>query len=352
MGTTSDQILKLAISQLGIKETPANSNNVIYNTEYYGREVNGSVYPWCCAFIWWLFKHTNSLNLFNGGNKTASCTTLMNYYKRIGKWSLIKGNPGDLVFFNFDKVADADHIGILEYIDSNGIAHTIEGNTGVENDANGGMVMRRERKSNLILGYAHIDYTLENNNGWIQENGKWKYYRNNVLSCGQWLEINNQWYMFDGNGYMVTGWFKDSNNNWFYLNDNINAYLPEGAMITGWMCDNKQRWFYFAKNTDEKYIKGQMVTGWLEDTDKRCYFLNDGTINKFAIGEMVKGTILKDGIIEYELYDELNYKEGQLMTASTRDPGTGKKIIVSHGDAVFCAKSSIQSAVQYILQHK
>lgn len=31
-----------------------------------------------------------------------------------------------------------------------------------------------------------------------------------------WKQINDDWYVFDENGYMRTGWFKDGEN-WYYL---------------------------------------------------------------------------------------------------------------------------------------
>lgn len=42
---TGKDVLQVAISQIGIKEFPANSNRVKYNTWYYGKEVSGSAYP-------------------------------------------------------------------------------------------------------------------------------------------------------------------------------------------------------------------------------------------------------------------------------------------------------------------
>ena len=36
---TAKQIMNKAISFIGTKEKPANSNNVIFNTHYYGKEV-------------------------------------------------------------------------------------------------------------------------------------------------------------------------------------------------------------------------------------------------------------------------------------------------------------------------
>lgn len=62
---TAEKILEIARSQIGTRESPANSDNVKYNTVYYGREVSGK-YPWCAVFVWWVFREA-------GGS--PSCTT-------------------------------------------------------------------------------------------------------------------------------------------------------------------------------------------------------------------------------------------------------------------------------------
>lgn len=151
MATANDLIAK-AKSQVGTKENPSGSNKVKYNTEYYGRAVSGSSYPWCCVFIWWLFKKCNASGLFYGGKKTASCTTLMDYYKAKGQFSKTP-KVGSLVFFQFDNDPASEHIGIVIKVNSGSIV-TIEGNTAVGNDSNGGEVMERTRYPKQILGYA------------------------------------------------------------------------------------------------------------------------------------------------------------------------------------------------------
>ncbi len=65
--------------------------------------------------------------------------------------------PGDLVLFQFDKDAAADHIGIIEK-DNGDTITCIEGNTAPNNDANGGAVMRRTRKKSLIMAVARPAY--------------------------------------------------------------------------------------------------------------------------------------------------------------------------------------------------
>ena len=157
---TAQKIISMAASQIGIKEQPANSNKVKYNTEYYGKEVSGSSYPWCCAFVWWVFKHCNASALFYGGKKTAYCPTVENYYKKQGKWHK-SGKPGDLVLFDFSGKGIAGHIGIVEKANSDGSYTTIEGNTGSGNNANGGAVMRRTRYKSSIRGFARPDYSAD-----------------------------------------------------------------------------------------------------------------------------------------------------------------------------------------------
>ena len=46
---TAETILNIARGELGVRESPAGSNRVKYNRAYYGREVSGSSYPWCCC---------------------------------------------------------------------------------------------------------------------------------------------------------------------------------------------------------------------------------------------------------------------------------------------------------------
>ena len=52
---TARKALAIAAAEVGVKESPAGSNNVKYNTWYYGHAVSGSAYPWCMVFMAWVF---------------------------------------------------------------------------------------------------------------------------------------------------------------------------------------------------------------------------------------------------------------------------------------------------------
>ena len=148
--TTAKKVLTLAATQIGVKESPKNSNNVKYNTAYYGREITDPAYAWCVVFIWWLFRQQGAADLFYGGGKTASCTTLYGYHKNQGQ-RVTSYQPGDLIFFNFSGKTSTQHIGICESWDGENIT-TIDGNTGSGSEANGGAVMRRTRGKQYIVG--------------------------------------------------------------------------------------------------------------------------------------------------------------------------------------------------------
>ena len=150
---TDEKILEIARSQIGTKESPANSDNVKYNTAYYGREVSGK-YPWCAVFVWWVFREAGAPELYYGGGETAYCPTLMSFHK---KQAVTDYRPGDIVFFNFSGKSSAGHVGICESWDGTYIT-TIDGNTGSASEDNGGAVLRRRRHKKFIVGAYRPEY--------------------------------------------------------------------------------------------------------------------------------------------------------------------------------------------------
>ena len=150
------KLLTMARKELGNREEPPDSNNVKYNTAYYGREVSGSDLAWCAVFVWWLFRECGMEKLYYGGKKTAYVPALISWAKREGL--IVKTpRPGDLICFDFNGNGTADHIGLCESFDGSQIT-TIDGNTGVGNEANGGAVLRRRRAKRYIVAVIRPKY--------------------------------------------------------------------------------------------------------------------------------------------------------------------------------------------------
>lgn len=144
-----NNIVAVAEGQYGAEdsyEVPLGSNNVKYNTWYYGGVVSGSSYPWCCAFVSWCADQCGYIEsgLFQ---KTAACfaqylylTQTMGFESyRIENTTQFGGSeytpvPGDIMFFSTDYGARYDttsfeHIGIIVEVNDDGW-YTVEGNYG------------------------------------------------------------------------------------------------------------------------------------------------------------------------------------------------------------------------------
>ena len=153
---TANDIIKIAEKELGTKEYPANSNKQKYGVAYGWNGV-----PWCVIFIWYLFKEANASDLFYGGNKVASCSSVMSYAQKHNQWITSGYLPGDLVILDFPNTSyETDHIGIVKEV-SGKVLITIEGNTSPDDSgsqSNGGMVCQKERSLSLVLGAYRPQY--------------------------------------------------------------------------------------------------------------------------------------------------------------------------------------------------
>ena len=153
---TVSELLDIARRQIGTRESPPNSNNVRYNTWYYGREVSGAAYPWCMVFVQWVFDQAGvKLPV-----RTASCGALVRSAQSAGCWVTGDYRPGDVVIYDFPGGAKTDHCGIVESVDGSYIS-AIEGNTSSTSDADGGAVERRARKFSQIVGAVRPSYDKE-----------------------------------------------------------------------------------------------------------------------------------------------------------------------------------------------
>lgn len=149
-----DDFLQWLESQVGVTENPPGSNNVIYNTEYYGHEVSGPGYAWCATFQRSGLKAIGCVELYYGGEKTAYVPSLLNYYRDHGQ-IVTDPQPGDLIFYDWDSSGLPDHIGAVVGVADSTIT-TIEGNVG---DAVKKLI--KSRTGGNIQAYARLKWPDE-----------------------------------------------------------------------------------------------------------------------------------------------------------------------------------------------
>jgi CHAP domain len=134
------KIVEVAQKEIGVSESPKNSNKTKYGEWF---SLNGV--PWCAIFVSWVYFYANK-KLPNIGFKLgfAGCQTGFIYFKKNG-WITKDPVPGDIVLFDWNMDGRHDHVGIfIRWVDNQNF-ETIEGNTSLKNQSNGGNVMSRKR---------------------------------------------------------------------------------------------------------------------------------------------------------------------------------------------------------------
>lgn len=165
------KVIELARRELGVTEAPKGSNTVKYNTAYYGREVSGKDFPWCVTLQWWIFQESGERMAFFGGGKTASCRTLLRWYREQGLTADKKDiQIGDILIQNFsgkkrDGELDTEHCGLV--VDKGPLAGTwycVEGNTSPGEEGsqdNGGCVALKLRSVRNVVAVCRPQYSEE-----------------------------------------------------------------------------------------------------------------------------------------------------------------------------------------------
>ena len=142
----------------------------------------------------------------------------------------------------------------------------------------------------MVLG---ADRNLLSNVNWQRDaKGWWIQNPDGTYPKAQWLLLNNRWYYFNQEGYMLTGWLF-YNNAWYYFEEKEGG--EQGKMSLGWK-EIRGFWYYFSEEGGAE--NGKMRTGWHEVKGK-WYYLNQevGTENgKMLFNTKVDGyTLGADG---------------------------------------------------------
>lgn len=136
-----------SITQIGIKESPANSNQQKYGA-WYG--MNGQ--PWCAMFVTWCDQTSPkpSKSLVKGSKYAYVPYIVSDAQLGINRLSITSNPlPGDLVCYDWNRDGIYDHVGLFEKWTGGTSSFTaIEGNTSGSDNSNGGQVMRQNRGTN------------------------------------------------------------------------------------------------------------------------------------------------------------------------------------------------------------
>lgn len=103
------------------------------------------------------------------------------------------------------------------------------------------------------------------NVGWIQSGNLWYFrYPDGTCPKDEWLSWNGKWYLFDLNGWMLTGW-QVRNGQTYYLDES-------GAMLTGWVRAGNA--YYYLNPTPDDYEGILVKKNWVI-ADGNIYYMNE-----------------------------------------------------------------------------
>ena len=113
----------------------------------------GAGTAYCDAFVTYIFHHTGNASLFCGGKKQTYCpTTIKIVKKEMAQIPLYLAMPMDVIFFDWDRNGNPNHIGFVKAKKSTSEIYTLEGNT------NGGIVAEKTRPAKYVQGVFRPHY--------------------------------------------------------------------------------------------------------------------------------------------------------------------------------------------------
>jgi hypothetical protein len=146
---TGSKIVAVAEAEIGQGETPINSNRTKY-----GRWFGLDGVPWCGVFVSWCCAKAGApLPALGYSKGFAGCQTAVARLRKLGLMT-DDPQPGDLVFFDWNRDGRHDHTGIFVKRLPRNKFESIEGNTSFVNDSNGGTVMRRTRDFSTAIFFS------------------------------------------------------------------------------------------------------------------------------------------------------------------------------------------------------
>lgn len=172
----AQEMVKLARTQVGVGEPQwtyqgktykigGNSGPQVEALYQRSTELTGSGWPWCAAFICWLFKSVSEKGIAHSFKlpKTAGAYNFINWARNNSSFVEIYDAPftsilpGDIIVFNFS------HIGLAVGELKGGRFDTIEGNTtpgpsSRSKEREGGGVFERSRGTDIIKNVIRLKY--------------------------------------------------------------------------------------------------------------------------------------------------------------------------------------------------
>ena len=153
----------------------------------------------------------------------------------------------------------------------------------------------KKKRTLILIGAVGILLAVQTITSFAAD-GKWTLtdagytftYSDGRKARGTWEDIDGEWYHFDRNGIMETGW-KTVGNIRYHFNQ-------DGSLSEGWQYDGPGdgNWYYYDS-------AGNAKIQWFQDKGNWYWFDSDGKMNKEAV-RTIKGKTTTDSRIRRGIF--------------------------------------------------
>ncbi|PEE02623.1 S-layer protein, partial [Bacillus pseudomycoides] len=174
-----------------------------------------------------------------------------------------------------------------------------------------------------FIGEIKSELYLDNKKGWVQEEGKWTYYRKDGQRVTDLQTIDGKRYYFDSNGIMQIGWLNKNGSKYYfnssgvmqtgvqYIDGKVCYFNDLGLLSNGYHTVEGKPYYFDASQGPKSgwmkkeyewyllYPTGALKTGDFTYKDKKFSFNQEG--------EMVKGWIILESLVK-KVYPEPDLK--------------------------------------------
>lgn len=302
-------LVKIALEEVSAEdnaENPEDSNNVKYNTWFFGKDVTGDQYSWSATFVSWCADKCGliSTKLFK---KTNSCADLYKYMINDNgfmsyetKNSTTFGGPeytpvpGDLMFmYDGNDISTCNRVGIIVSVTNNTI-YVVEGDSNGKVEKKG--FNKNTEDSDVLNGrIVHVEYPLTFADGGSTEanapiifNFLTSYMNfSAAAACGAMGNMMAESHLIPdtteygytwetGAGYGLVQWTNTNKNGRIRGSDSANT-VPSGSTTFTWISGHNRtnlvNWCT-VNGYDYKSLSGQLyfLKYWLTGKENNTYF--------------------------------------------------------------------------------
>ena len=149
---------------------------------------------------------------------------------------------------------------------------------------------------------------LRASSGWQKVGDRWRWrYPDGSYAKNKWVKTGGKWYVFDKEGYMITGWYK-SNGKWYFLNKNGDMNTkPLWRGVNYYEFDSENGHMFLTQLGISQQVQRKSNWCWAACASMVGNFPKDKGRTQEDIVRAIKGSLVNSPAAPNEIKSAINY---------------------------------------------